>query len=145
MPKPRSRNARKSFNISMVGDRKLQRKLASLRKVVQTPIVRDSMAHAMKPVQEMAQANAPVLTGRLKKSIKIGSFSAKGGVIGAAVRSGTRRQLRIEPSDPYYYPAALEYGTAKKPAKSFMRAAMFAKRGEVIARFRRNLKRILEK
>jgi len=141
------RSARKSFDISILGDRQLQKKLSSLRKIVQKPIVRDAMKDAMKPVEDMARRNAPVKTGRLQKSIKVVSYTAKRGIIGAAVRSGTRRQLRIDPSDPYYYPAALEYGAPSRgiPARSFMRSALFAQKNRVLQRFRSYLKSIIEK
>jgi HK97 gp10 family phage protein len=143
----RNRQARKSYDITILGDKKLQRKLSRLRKVVQTPIVRDAMQNALKPVKEMAMRNAPVKTGKLRKSIKVGSYSARGGIIGAAVRTGTRRNLGIQATDSYYYPAAHEYGAPSRgiPARSFMRSAMFAKRTVVLTRFRRFLRLILEK
>lgn len=134
----------KAFSIKILGDKKLQKKLDKLSKRVQGPLIKDAARAAMEPVKDLARAHAPVLTGSLKKSIGIGTFSRKGR-IGAVVRTGTRRQLKIPPEAPYYYPAAIEYGTRKLTANPFMRSALFARKGKALNIFRSYLKRVLEK
>ena len=119
--------------VILKGDRQLKAKLESMSKGLQNKAMRAALRKGIEPVAVLARQRSPVRTGRLQKSIKVASYRGKRGVIGASVRTGTRRQLRITPEDPYYYPAALEYGTKARQGRSFMRSALFDRKRQALA------------
>ena len=66
------------IDISITGDKKLQRQLARLDIKIQKKYVRQSINRAMLPVVKQAKAYAPVDSGRLKSSIKRRSSTRRG-------------------------------------------------------------------
>lgn len=120
-------------SVILKGDRELKAKLESMSRGMQGKALRDAIRKGIEPVRKLAAQRAPVRTGRLQKSIKVASYRGRRGVLGASVRTGTRRQLRITPEDPYYYPAAHEYGSKTQRAKSFMRSSMFDRKRQALA------------
>ena len=46
--------------------------------------------------------------------------------IGVGIAMPTREELAIAPADPWYYPAAVEYGHPRAPAKAPIRRAVNA-------------------
>jgi len=114
------------------GERELKAKLTQMSRGMQNKALRESLRAGMEPVAALARQRAPVLTGRLQKSIKTGSYRGKRGIVGAVVRTGTRRQLRIAPEDPYYYPAAHEYGARNQQERSFMRSSLFDRKRQAL-------------
>lgn len=136
--------AKPGFDIRILGSRRLQKKLNKLERRVQGRIMREAAKDAMKPVVQVAKQRAPVETGKTQKYIKAAAYSSRNGV-GAMVRTGTRRQMGIEPDDPFYYPAAHEYGTSKMPARPFMRSALADRRRQVLRLFRVNIARLLKR
>lgn len=131
-------------SVILKGDRELKAKLESMTRGIQNKAMRAALRAGMGPVASLAKQRAPVLTGRLQKSIKIASYRGKRGIVGAVVRTGTRRQLRIMPENPYYYPAALEYGTKKRKGKSFMRSSLFDRKRQALALTQKELVKYLE-
>jgi len=120
-------------SVILKGDRELRAKLESMSRGMQNKAMRAALRKGMEPVAALAKQRAPVLTGRLQKSIKVASYRGKRGILGAVVRTGTRRQLRITPEEPYYYPAALEYGTKKRKGRSFMRSSLFDRKRQALS------------
>jgi len=119
------------IDISILGDKALQRRLANMDVNLQKKFVRQAINRAMLPVKNKAQALAPVDTGRLRSSIKRRSRTRRG-ISRAQVITGTRAELGIPVGSTGYYPAAIEYGTRKQPARSFMRKALTDLRGHVL-------------
>ena len=112
-------------DISVFGDKQLQRALKALPINVEKKVVRQALRKAAKPVLDTAKSLVPVKTGALKKSLKLRALrKQKRGQFGVQVMTGTREQLGIAADDPYYYPMAVEVGTAKAPAHPFMRPAL---------------------
>ena len=132
------------FDISVLGDKKLQKKLSDLDKKVGSKVMKDAMRQSMSTVKDLAKQRAPVVTGMLRKSIRIGVKSNRKGV-SAMVRTGTRKQLKISPDNPFYYPAAHEYGTRYMPARSFLRSSLGDRKNMVLSSLSGNIRRILEK
>ena len=130
------------FDIRILGDKKLLAKLKKLEHRMQGKVLREAMRSSMEPVKKLAITRAPVLTGALRKSIKIAAYSRKG-VIGASVRTGTRKQLKIPDNAKYYYPAAIEYGTRKTEGSSFLRSSLFDRKGQVLNNVASEIKKIL--
>lgn len=116
------------FDLDIKGARSLNRKLNRLRTTVSRKAVRPALHTALVPVVQTARAYAPVRTGRLQSSIKSFVRSSRRYGLTAGVRTGTRKQLRIPPEAEYYYPAAIELGSRRNPPRSFLRAAMNARR-----------------
>ena len=131
--------AKGGFDIKLLGDKKLQRKLNKMDKRVAGKVLKQSMKSAMEPVRELAARRAPVRTGKLRKSIRTAVYSGRN-FAGAVVRTGTRAQLGIEPGDSYYYPSALEYGTSKIRPRSYMRSSLYDRRKMVLAAVGREIK-----
>jgi len=123
----------KFIDIQMIGDKELQRKLRELPIAMERKIVRKALREAARPVLAAAKALAPVLTGRMKAGMKLRAEKAKRGHFGVQVVTPTRKELGIAGDDPYYYPMAVEVGTAKMPAHPFMRPALDANREKGIA------------
>ena len=119
------------IDISMVGDKDLQRKLSKLEFNVQKKIVRNAISRAILPVRNKAKSLVPVDSGRLKQSIKR-KTSSRRGMATARIVTGDRAELGIPVDATGYYPAAIEYGTKNQPAKSFMRAAITILRDHVL-------------
>jgi len=128
----------KIVDIRLLGDVELQRKLQRLPIVLQRKVVRESLRRGGKPVLEEAKRLVPADTGALKASIKLraterGGRKKRRGEFGVYVQTGTREELGISADAKYYYPAAVELGTDKMPARSYLRAAVDNKRAESIA------------
>lgn len=119
------------IDVSMFGDKKLQRKLGRLVIQTQRKIVRGAMRKSMKPVKDRAQSLAPVKTSRLRNSIHQKQRTKKG-ITRAFVSTGTREDLGIKPNAKGYYPAVIEYGTRTQAAKSYLRRALGEMKTKVI-------------
>ena len=134
------------IDISIVGDKKLQRKLSRIALAAQRKIVRQSINRAMLPVRDRARQYVPVDTGRLKASIKRVSRTRRG-VSASRIITGGKAELGIPVNAKGYYPAAIEYGSRHQPAQSFLRRAMtelknstLRKTGEFIDHYLRRVK-----
>ena len=117
-----------NFNITVEGADKLEKALISLEPKIARKLVRRTLRNAAKPILALAKSLVPVRTGRLKKSLKIRAAKRRKGRYGVRIQTGTRDELGIDEKTPYYYPAAVEYGTNTSPAQSFMRAALDSKK-----------------
>lgn len=136
------------IDLSILGDRGLERKINKLENKVAKKLIRDAAKEAMEPVAVMARVRAPVLDGRLKASIKVITYSARRGrITGAQVKTGSRFNLRIPANAKYYYPAAHEYGAPKRGIKmrSFLRSSLTDLRSSVIFRLGKLIAKGLEK
>lgn len=121
----------KFVDISMTGDKALQKKLKRLEFNLQKKIVRNSISRAILPVRDKAKSLVPVDSGLLRQSIKR-KRSSRRGVASARIVTGTQVELGIPLDAKGYYPAAIEYGTSKQPARSYLRAALSSLRTHVI-------------
>lgn len=116
-------------DISVLGDKQLQKNLKKLAVDVQQKITRKALRKAGKETLFMAKLKAPVRTFNLVTNISLSSsLKKKTGNIGVYVKTGTREKMGIPKSDKYYYPAYVELGTKKMSAKPYLRPAMEATR-----------------
>lgn len=132
------------IDITFLGDKKLQAKLARLAIQSQRKIVRTAMRKAMKPVKERAQALVPVDSGALRDSIRQKSRT-KRGISRAFVSTGTREELGIPSDAKGFYPAVIEYGTRTRPAKPYLRRALQEKRTGVLSEMAADVGRAIER
>jgi len=112
-------------SILMLGDLELQKKLQALPDKLEKQIVKKAIRKAMKPILERARQLAPKDTGRMAATLRIVTLrSRQRGKFGMQVVSGTKPDLGIAAGSKWYYPAHVELGTRKMPARSYLRAAM---------------------
>lgn len=120
-------------DISVLGDKALERKLRKLDERVQKKIVRKALRSGAKPVLADAKAYVPIDTGALESELKITASRARRGFFGVQVATPPRSILGIGPDDKGYYPAILEYGSDKMEPIPYLRPAFDNNRGRALA------------
>lgn len=126
--------ARAAFDIdiSAIGDRELAAALHSLPGEIQKKLVRRHMRNAMRPILRAIRDRLPVQPSKhggektepIKELMTIRARRFKDrNKFGINTVLPSRIDLGIPPNHKYYYPAAIELGTSKTPAKPFVRPA----------------------
>ena len=114
-------------DISLLGDKELQRKLQRLPYALQKKIVRPSLRAAARPMLATAKATCPEDEGKLKKALKLHAMkSRRRDQFGIVVDTGTREKLGIPADETSYYPMSVEFGHGgphPAPAHPFLRPA----------------------
>ena len=87
------------------------RKMQELPTKLRNKIARDASIAAAQIIRQSVLAMTPVRTGKLKAGIKIRAARVRRGV-GRLVLLPDRNTLGIDAKDPYFWPAAVEYGHA---------------------------------
>lgn len=140
-------------DITVFGDRELERKLAKLEKTVQKKLIR----RVFRKHGEVLRARIvgflsgdPVepRTGRLRAAMQaapIRSSSESRQLIRIGIVWPTRAEFGIDPDDPVFYPAVVEYGHGTVPARPYMRPAIDNYAKFDMHRIRRRLARELKK
>jgi HK97 gp10 family phage protein len=111
--------------IVVTGIKEIDRKLKTLEVKVQRKVLRQSMRKGMKLVLQDAVSRVPVLSGLLKRNIKLRAMKRKKNRVGLLVQ--------IKPDPGFYkhygqgqiawYPASVEWGHGRVPPHPFMRPA----------------------
>ncbi len=130
-------------SITIEGGKKLDKKLNAMDRRVATKVLKKSFKAAMEPVKAEAKRLVPVDTGALRRSIRIATYKGKD-YVGAVVRTGTRKQLKIPANAKSYYPAFIEYGSQGERARPYLRSALFKKRKVVLNRVSDDIRKALE-
>ncbi len=130
-----------SFTIE--GGKKLDKKLKKMDRRVATKALKTSFKAAMEPVKAEAKRQAPRDTGALIRSIRIGVYNGKD-YVGAVVKTGTRKQLKIPATAKGYYPAFIEYGYQGVRARPFLRSAFASKKRVVLKRVEDDIRKAIE-
>lgn len=92
--------------VTISGAKELQKKLKGLPEKVANKIIRKALRSGAKIIERQAEINAPVLTGQLKKSIKVKSAKRrKKGEIGVSVITG-----KGDFKGDQFYASFLEFG-----------------------------------
>jgi len=139
--------AAKKFDISMLGNKELSRKLNKLEPALQKKVILPSLRRGAKLVLSAARANVTVVTGKksfaIRQGLTIKGFKGKKrsrNRVSVDVRSPTREELTslLGPgvgkdvlTSQYYYPAHVELGTKKTRALPFLRPAVKSKSRQV--------------
>lgn len=139
-------------DISMLGDKELQRKLNRLASPRAKAVVRAALRKGAKRAKQRVIANlsgAPVQvrTGELRAAFanaKIRSERMRG-AIRLGVTLPTRAELGIAAGDKFYYPYAVEYGHSGAPAYPFIRPAVDDHEAEEVAAIGRDIGAGIEK
>ncbi len=118
--------AQAMVDIKMLGDKALIRTLQQFGPKVQRTIVRAELKKSAKRIRiALIQAfsghpvgvdTGKLLVGMAQSPIRpLAQYWGRGtNRIGFGIKMPERDQLGIDPKDPYYYPAVLEYGGTKK-------------------------------
>lgn len=121
-----------TIDISVTGDKELQRILNRLPDKLQKKIARNAIRKSAKRARDRIVANIRKLnlikTGRLLAAFEYAPIRSQSSTPRSLIRIGVgfpyREQLGISPDDKYFYPAALEFGHPRAPAYPFMRPAI---------------------
>lgn len=120
-----------AVDISVLGLPELERKMKRLEPKVQKNVVRQALRKSAKRTQTRVVANLSglkvnVLTGALREAFASAPIRGRTrrGVMRVGIVFPEREALGILPSDPYYYPTAVEYGHGNVPPHPFLRPAI---------------------
>lgn len=114
-----------TLDIRIEGTEQILRRMKGLPLKIENKIVRGAAVRGARQILATAKGLVPVLTGALKRGLKAKAFrKRRKGLFGRVVIMPTRSALGIEADDPYYYPAAVEYGH-KIPGGGRVRAYPF--------------------
>jgi HK97 gp10 family phage protein len=123
------------------GFSELAAKLKELPVKVEKKVIRTALRSGTKIIADATKANAPVLTGTMKRAITVRAMKRSRNRIGfmvtfnkrytdKLVRMSKTRTTKKGTPVRYFYPAAIEYGTKHAPAHPFMRPAFDSKVSE---------------
>lgn len=108
--------------IQIRGGEELAAALESLGPAMEKKILRSAMREAAKPILDDAKRRAPVLTGQLRKSLKIRAIKRnRKGQVGVVISTAKGFFKGDE-----FYGAFHEFGTKRMPARPFIRPAFEA-------------------
>ncbi len=137
-----------AIDISVFGDKALERKFARLGPKLEKKIMRPVLRKAAKRIRPAIAQAAPVDTGRLKAALAtapIRSIRSRT-QIRIVVKMPERDALGIPDGAKGYYPYAIEYGCTKKSgrvvaARSYIRATVDARMDSEHTALRRDIQR----
>lgn len=112
-------------SVVVTGVKEIDRKLKILEPSIQKKVLRQAMRSGMKIVLQEALLRVPVLTGLLKRNIKLRAMKRKRNRIGLLVQVKSDPGF-VKPSKAgvkYWYPASVEFGHGTVPPHPFMRPA----------------------
>lgn len=108
-----------SASFQIKGMRELATQLQSLPAKIEMSVMRSALREGAKVIADEAKARAPVLTGRLRDSIRVSSRSKRGSVRYRVIAGGeTKKRITKTASgvkvqyDNAYYARFVEFGTA---------------------------------
>lgn len=145
MPIGRGQAAGRVVDISVLGDRALERQLEALTRRLQRKLTRQALKPAMRIVERRSKQLVPVKTGLLKKNIKVRPMKRSRSRMGYLVTSGgmTRKGKMTDFTGAAYYGGFVEFGTVKMKGRSFLKRAAEQEEANVYRRFERKLKVLL--
>lgn len=139
-------------DISLIGDKELERKLRKLPPKVQKQVVRPALVKVAKRARDDITAAMPVDTGKLKSlGMKVVPIKrSRSGGIGRLVQTPTKEELGIPNDSKSYYPAHVELGHSIKGGgkvadKPYIRGTMKTNRPKYLSFLRREIGRLLIK
>jgi HK97 gp10 family phage protein len=127
--------------VKIEGLRELGLALKELDSRVQKRIARSATAAGARVIASEARARVPVNTGNVKKNIRTANLKPiqpglQESAVGVRVKGKTKESA--------FYWTFLEFGTAKMPAKPFIRPAFEAKKQEAAERMKEQLQKRID-
>lgn len=140
------------FDISIFGDKKLQRKLRKLERKVQRKFLREEFKESSNRLQSEVVQYIDRVLGRHRgiyrnawADAKTATGKAGSGVLRVGIVLPSREDLAIAADDPNYYPYAIEYGHGNVPAHPHIRPAVDNNADAELAKIGRGLGRKIER
>lgn len=136
-----------NWDISMLGDEQLQKKLHRLTTTGQRRVVSSAIRKAGKRVhasvlQKLQGNPVKIRTGKLlagMRQMRPIAGPTKRGRIRWDIPMPYRELLEIDPGDKHYYPAAVEYGLDNVPPHSYIRSTIDEDRAQEFAQIGRDI------
>ena len=147
------------MDISVLGDKRLQKVMNGLEPKVAKKHMRRAMRESFRPVLKAAQARAASFTNpanktdlmlRVSRGLKLRAIKARRGAFGVRVVTPPRDKLGLpgwskDGAGRFYPPAYVERGTKRTPALSYLRAPLHENRDRVMRSVRVRLWRAIRK
>ena len=135
----------KVFDFTLLGDAEINKFFKTATRSVQRMLVRTAMKAAAVPVYESAKAKAPVDTGRLRDSMRIGRAKTKRYGVEIRIQTGSREELGIDANATGYYPMSQETGWTDESgrqhaAQPYMRPALYENKEAVLSAIKSEFK-----
>lgn len=124
------------------GLRELKEALEELPKATSTNVLKRALTKAAEPIETMAAAHAPMLTGHLKRSFNIGTKLSR------RQSSLNQKQSKVElyvGPGPLVQAITQEFGTKTNRAQPFMRPAWDSQKNTALGLIKTNLADEIEK
>ncbi|MDD1979004.1 HK97-gp10 family putative phage morphogenesis protein [Pseudomonas tussilaginis] len=116
-----------NVSLEIVGLGDLQADLNQLAHSLANKVVRDAVVAGARVARDKARSNAPVRSGKLKKSleaVRVKQGESPGAAAaGVRVRRGRKGKGDQDPTEAPFYWKFLEHGTSKMRAHPFIRPA----------------------
>ena len=134
-----------NIDISILGDKELQKKLDALEKGVAAKAVRPALRKESYRTRKRIVGNIQA-EGLIKTGVMVAAYAAakvksagRRGIIRIGVENPTRAQLGIDADDQYYYPYAVEFGHDDVEPKPFIRPAIDEHKPQSLAAIARDI------
>ena len=130
----------KRGNVIVTGDKALDKTLNGMEAKIQKKVARHAMRVAAKSIiLPDAKRRVPVLSGALKKSLKVKAITRSRSRVGVDVFAGDGFFKGDQ-----YYSGMVEFGTKKMPPNPFLRAAGYANEPRVLSLIEDDIRRALK-
>ena len=138
-------------DVVLEGGERLMAALKALEVNVAKKIVTSAVKEGAKIQLDRAEELAPINTGLMSDTLKVGAAGRKRGRVGRMVKTATRDKLDIPQDSGGYYPYAVEFGTVERVQKTtgrrtgritathFMHNAVYTTEKEVLQVFQTEL------
>lgn len=127
-------------NIELLGARELSARLHALPLALQKRAVRSAIRKGGKILLEASRTAARAQTNpanasdhmiQIAEGLKLRSITRKRGFLGVKVQTGTKSEHGIPEASKWFYPAHIEFGSSRAPARPYLRPPLDEKRDEV--------------
>ena len=122
-----------AFTMELKGADALLKKLLELETKTAKKVMQKGLRAGAKITLDATKARAPVLSGRLKRSLvaraSMPGRKKKRGTLQMLVYPSTKKEPKLvteKDGARWYYPSVVEFGSSKRPANPFMRRAFDA-------------------
>lgn len=146
-----------AIDISVLGDKKLEKMLAKLEPKVQKRVMRKTLRASTKRlkvevIKNLSGDPVHILDKRgtggwaaQQKKVPVKALKRSRGRMGYTLPFPTREALGISPEDKFFYPAAVEYGHPRAPAKAPIRSAVNSRSAVELSIIAREIGRGIER
>lgn len=139
------------MTVKLEGFKELDQALGKLPKSTAKNVLRRTLSRAADPVDDEASANTPKDTGKLERSVVVGTRLTKsqraGGAVltGSGFRSAAKNYVEVHIGTAMGRGMFTEFGTFKDPPQAWFRRAWDSTKGEALEIIKSDLGTEIEK